>query len=88
MLRWDLAELWLWMRSSQVATVLGSIPASNTVEPTWGAADEAVLNNVHKKKTIPLWLIIMQVLEQEKYQLRRQLEVAEEEYQLRFLFMI
>jgi hypothetical protein len=29
----------------------------------------------------------MQVLEQEKYQLRRQLEVAEEEYQLRFLFM-
>jgi hypothetical protein len=29
----------------------------------------------------------MQVLEQEKYQLRRQLEVAEEEYQLRFFFM-
>jgi hypothetical protein len=29
---------------------------------------------------------MLQVLEQEKYQLRRQLEVAEEEYQLRFLF--
>ena len=28
---------------------------------------------------------MVQVLEQEKYQLRRQLEVAEEEYQLRYL---
>jgi hypothetical protein len=29
---------------------------------------------------------VVQVLEQEKYQLRRQLEVAEEEYQLRLAF--
>jgi hypothetical protein len=51
-----------------------------------------VLNNAHKKKNPKnppfIYLIIMlQVLEQEKYQLRRQLEVAEEEYQLRCLFM-
>ncbi len=43
---WDLAE---WLKrlavNAEVATVLGSIPASyDTVE--WGSADEAVLNKV------------------------------------------
>jgi hypothetical protein len=46
------------MRSSldvnvKVATVLGSIPASSDTVESEGAADEAVLNNVHKKKKIP-----------------------------------
>ncbi len=35
-------------RASQVATVQGSIPASSDIWESEGAADEAVLNNVHK----------------------------------------
>jgi hypothetical protein len=49
----DLAE---WLErlavNAKVATDLGSIPASSDTVESEGAADEAVLNNVHKK--IPL----------------------------------
>ena len=38
--------------NAKVAKVLGSIPASSDTVESEGAADEAVLNNVHKK--IPL----------------------------------
>jgi hypothetical protein len=34
----------------EVATVLGSIPASSDTVESEGAADEAVLNTVHKEK--------------------------------------
>ncbi len=56
-----LAEL--WMRSSRVVrasdsqcrswTVLASIPASSDTVESGGAADEAVLNIVHKKEKSP-----------------------------------
>ncbi len=36
--------------NAKVATVLGSIPSILRHSEIWGAADEAVLNNVHKKK--------------------------------------
>jgi hypothetical protein len=35
--------------NAEVATVLGSIPASADTAESEGAADEAVLNKVHKK---------------------------------------
>ncbi len=45
---WDLAE---WLErlavNAKVATALGSIPASSDSVKPEGAADEAVLNNVH-----------------------------------------
>jgi hypothetical protein len=50
---WDLAD-WLQQRltaNAEVATVLGSIPASSDT-----VADEAVTNKVHEKNTkIPLY---------------------------------
>ncbi len=36
--------------NAKVATVLGSIPASSEIGESEGAADEAVLNNVHNKE--------------------------------------
>jgi hypothetical protein len=63
---WDLAE---WLEpltvNAEVATVLGSIPASSLRHSgIWGAADEAVLNTVHvhrrrkkSKKSPPKFLV-------------------------------
>jgi hypothetical protein len=36
--------------NAKVATVLGLIPASSDTKESEGAADEAVLNNIHYKK--------------------------------------
>ncbi len=47
---WDLAErLERLAVNATVATVLGSVPASSDTVESDGAAEEAVLNNVHKK---------------------------------------
>ncbi len=49
--QWDLAEgLERLTVNAVVATVLGSIPASSDTGGIWGAADEALLNIVHKEK--------------------------------------
>ncbi len=51
----DLAEWFERLTANAVvATVLGSIPASSDTVESEGAADEAVLNIVHKKKKSPL----------------------------------
>ncbi len=46
---WDLAEWFKRLTSkTRVATALGSIPAPSH-SGIWGAADEAVMNQVHEK---------------------------------------
>ncbi len=51
---WDLAE---WLErlavNAEVATVLGFDPSILWHSGIWGAADEAVLNNVHKNNKNP-----------------------------------
>jgi hypothetical protein len=44
--------------AKNIATVLGSIPASSDTVESEGAADEAVLNTVHRKKIQKIPLLI------------------------------
>jgi hypothetical protein len=55
---WDLAEKWkrtnrvvrasVLTANAEVATILGSIPASSVTVKIWGVADEAVFNTLHR----------------------------------------
>ncbi len=56
--QWDLAEwLELLTTNAEVATVL---PASSDKDRIWGAADEAVMNEVRKKTEFIYWIYFQQ----------------------------